>query len=125
MAKGREETRKIKETLQRRPRSANIGGQTEFYHNNSTIVNGKTTYTVFSMTDQAEHARMKRPIVKYYSLSHVLGVEPHLDTVITDLLGHLDRRFANTDKECDLGAWIAFCKTPITHLPYPFFFDIR
>ncbi|KAK3306759.1 cytochrome P450 [Chaetomium strumarium] len=93
--------------------------KTEFYHNNSTIVNGKTTFTVFSMTDQAEHARMKRPVVKYYSLSHVLGIEPHMDTVISDLLGHLDRRFANTNKECDLGEWIAFSQPFPTHSLIP------
>ncbi|KAL2020441.1 hypothetical protein VTK56DRAFT_8407 [Thermocarpiscus australiensis] len=94
------------------------GGGTEFYHGNSTIVNGKITYTLFSETDQAEHARMKRPVAKYFSLSHVLALEPHMDKVINDLIKQLDERFAKPGKDCDLGEWIAFCKLPLS-LPSP------
>ncbi len=68
--------------------------QTEFYHNNSALINGKITYHIFSTTDQAEHARMKRPIVKYYSQGAVLALEPHMDKVLRDLCDHLDNRFA-------------------------------
>ncbi|KAK3940293.1 Pisatin demethylase [Diplogelasinospora grovesii] len=85
--------------------------KTEFYHNNSAVINGKITYHLFSTTDQAEHARMKRPIVKYYSLGSVLALEPHMDKVINDFCQHLEQRFMTGPggpKECDLGEWIAF-----------------
>jgi hypothetical protein len=98
--------------------SANGTWQTEFYENNSTMVNGKLTFHIFSTTDQAEHARMKRPVVKYFSLGHVLALEPHMDMVIADLIKNLDERFANPNKTCDLGEWIAFCKHP--PIPPPF-----
>ncbi len=84
--------------------------KTEFYENNSTMVNGKQTFHIFSTTDQAEHARMKRPVVKYFSLGHVLDLEPHMDAMLRDLIKHLDTRFANPKKPCDLGEWVAFCK---------------
>ncbi len=74
------------------------------------MINGKQTFHVFSTTDQAEHARMKRPIVKYYSLGHVLALEPHMDIVIRDLIKNLDARFVTPEKPCDLGEWVAFCK---------------
>ncbi|KAM0378981.1 hypothetical protein ACHAPY_005612 [Fusarium culmorum] len=69
--------------------------KTEFYHNNSAVIDGKITYHLFSTTDQAEHARMKRPIVKYYSQSSVIGLEPLFDDLIRDFCGHLETRFMN------------------------------
>jgi len=85
--------------------------KTEFYESNSVKMNGKIQYHIFSTTSQTEHARMKRPIVKYYSMSYVLALEPHIDTVITDFCKHLDWRFINgpnCPKPCDLGEWIDF-----------------
>lgn len=79
---------------------------------NSTIINGKITYHLFSTTDQAEHARMKRPIVKYYSQSSVIGIEPLFNSVINDFCEHLENRFmsGSAPTECDFGEWIGFCK---------------
>ncbi|KAM5345061.1 hypothetical protein ACJ41O_010923 [Fusarium nematophilum] len=77
----------------------------------SSILDGKVTYHLFSTTDQAVHARMKRPIVKYYSMSSVSALEPQMNPVISDFCGHLENRFMNgqnRDKQCDLGQWIAF-----------------
>lgn len=55
---------------------------------------------------------MKRPIVKYYSQSSVIGLEPLFDSLIVDFCGHLEKRFMSSDKpkECDLGEWIGYCK---------------
>ncbi|KAK8068802.1 Cytochrome P450 monooxygenase vrtE [Apiospora phragmitis] len=91
-----------------------INLQTEFYQNNSAIVNGKITYHLFSETNQANHARMKRPIVQYYSASSVLSLEPLMDKVIADFCRHLETRFmGDNSKAFDLGEWIAFCSWDI------------
>ncbi|KXX72952.1 Pisatin demethylase [Madurella mycetomatis] len=84
--------------------------KTEFYHNNSAIVNGRITYHIFSTTDQVEHARMKRPVVKYFSQGACLDLEPHMDGVISDFIKHLDQRFASPGslKACNLGEWVAY-----------------
>jgi hypothetical protein len=81
------------------------------------MVNGVQTFHIFSTTDQAEHARMKRPLAKFFSVGHVLALEPHMDTVVKDLIGHIDKRFVNPKKNCDLGEWVAFCKPPRTTAP--------
>lgn len=89
--------------------------QTEFYHNSSAIVNGQIVYSLFSTTDPAEHARIKRPVAKYFALGNVLALEPHIDKAIADLCDHLERRFSNgpeKGKSCDLGEWIAYCLSP-------------
>jgi len=83
------------------------------YHNNSSLIDGKIVYHMFSTTDQLEHARMKRPIVKYYSIGSVLAIEPTMDGVISDFCKELEQRFMrgpSGPKECDLGEWIAFCE---------------
>ncbi|KEF58091.1 uncharacterized protein A1O9_06014 [Exophiala aquamarina CBS 119918] len=85
--------------------------KTEFYHNSSTIIDGKVTYHLFSTTDQVAHARMKKPVVKYYSMSSILGLERGMNEVINDFCGHLERRFMegnNKGKDCDLGKWLAY-----------------
>ncbi|KAK7942479.1 Cytochrome P450 monooxygenase vrtE [Apiospora aurea] len=88
--------------------------KTEFYQNNSAIVDGKITYHLFSETNQKHHARMKRPIVQYYSASSVQSLEPLMDKVIADFCGHLETRFAGDNgKAFDLGEWIAFCSWDI------------
>ncbi|KAI1748114.1 cytochrome P450 [Xylaria castorea] len=81
--------------------------KTEFYQNNSAIIDGKITYQLFSEIDPANHARLKRPIVKYFSQGNVLSKEIFMDKVIRDMCRHLSASFNNRD--CDLGEWIAFC----------------
>jgi hypothetical protein len=70
-------------------------------------------YNVFSTTDPAEHALINRPIIKYLSISSILGLEPLMDKCITELCDQLATRFAGTDskdgKLCDLGEWIGYC----------------
>ncbi|KAK7932552.1 hypothetical protein PG985_003264, partial [Apiospora marii] len=84
--------------------------KTEFYQNNSAIVNGKITYHLFSEINQENHARMKRPIAPYYSASSVAGLEPLMDKVIREFCGHLETRFMSDKGQFfDFGEWIAFC----------------
>jgi len=67
---------------------------------------------MFSTTDPAEHARIKRPVAKYYSSSNVLALESHMDEILDDLCRRLESGFANGPKrgtDCDLGDWIAYC----------------
>jgi hypothetical protein len=79
------------------------------------MVNGEIVYNLFSTSNSAEHARMKRPVAKYFSLGSVLALEPHMDKAIDDLCDNLERRFTDgpeKGKACDLGEWIAYCSNP-------------
>ncbi|EGO59223.1 hypothetical protein NEUTE1DRAFT_121081 [Neurospora tetrasperma FGSC 2508] len=85
--------------------------KTEFYHNNSAIVNGKITYHIFSTTSPTEHAKMKRPVAKYYSTSYVQALEPHVDAVLNDFCKYVEERFINVPggpKELDFGEWLGY-----------------
>ena len=91
-----------------------LSRQTAFYHNNAALVNGRIVHNMFSAIEPADHARIKRPVAKYYSSSSVLALEPHVDEMIDDLCQQLERRFVEGQDgtECDLGEWIAYCARP-------------
>lgn len=58
------------------------------------------------MTDEAVHARMKRPIASAYSLSTLEEFEPLIDSTTAVFLERLDELFAGTGKVCDLETWL-------------------
>ena len=85
--------------------------KTDFYKNSSSIIDGKITYHMFSECDNAEHARLKRPVVRHYSVPSVLAMEPHMDKVIADFLSHLQNRYVKPSKVCEFGEWLGYCKS--------------
>ncbi|KAI1172104.1 cytochrome P450 [Nemania sp. FL0916] len=77
--------------------------KTEFYQNNSAFINGKTTFTLFSEVDPVNHARLQRPMAKFFS--H--GKEIFVDKVLENMCQQLTTAF--NAKVCDLGEWFTFC----------------
>lgn len=74
------------------------------------MVDGQIQYHMFSQVDSAKHARMKRPVVRHYSTSAVLVMEPNMDKVIEDFGDHLQKRFAEPKTVCPFGEWLGYCK---------------
>ncbi|KAK3336366.1 cytochrome P450 [Cercophora scortea] len=82
--------------------------KTTMYQNSSSIINGKITYHMFSEIDNAEHARMKRPVVRHYSVPSVLAMEALQDQVIAEFLQHLQKRFVEPGATCEFGEWLSY-----------------
>ncbi|OAQ59226.2 benzoate 4-monooxygenase cytochrome P450 [Pochonia chlamydosporia 170] len=86
--------------------------KTEFYHGGSTRSwTGKVTYNIFGISDRKEHARVRRPIGKLYSMSYALGIEKHVDNAISQLWEELETRFIegqNKGKSCELDQWFLY-----------------
>ncbi|KAK8088430.1 hypothetical protein PG997_003391 [Apiospora hydei] len=80
--------------------------KSNFYKVNSTMVDGKILYNLFSETDTAKHATLKKPIVRHYSNSSVLATEPLMDEVLEDFCGHLEKRFIQQGQPCLLDEWL-------------------
>ncbi|KAJ9418044.1 cytochrome P450 [Fusarium oxysporum] len=76
--------------------------KTQFYLNNSSMVDGKIKHNLFSTTSPAEHAQMKKPMAKYYSSSNVLTMEVKMNQVIKELCKQIDNRFLEDNKSFDL-----------------------
>lgn len=83
--------------------------QTEFYQNNSILINGKIIYTLFSEINPLKHVNIKRPIAKFFSQGNVLAKEVLVDAVIQNMCKQLENR--SERQSCDLGEWIAFCES--------------
>ncbi|KAK0649763.1 cytochrome P450 [Cercophora newfieldiana] len=82
--------------------------KSDFYKNSSSVIDGKITYHMFSECDNVEHARLKRPVVRHYSVPSVLAMEPHMDKVIADFLAHLQKRYVEPKKVCEFGEWLGY-----------------
>ena len=85
--------------------------KTEFYHGSSALVNGKVVYNLFSEIDPQQHARERKPISKYYSMSSIFPLEPHMDNVLNQLCQQLETRFIdgqNVGKPANIGEWLLF-----------------
>lgn len=72
------------------------------------MVDGKLFFNIFSEVRAAEHARMKKPIAKYFSPNGVAPLEPHVDAVVAHLCKALDERFGD-GQAFDFGRWMIFC----------------
>ena len=82
--------------------------KSDFYKISSSVVDGKIAYHMFSETDNVEHARLKRPVVRHYSVPSVLAMEPLMDMAIGDFLEHLRTRYVQPQKVCEFGDWLGY-----------------
>ncbi|KAI1856230.1 hypothetical protein JX265_011742 [Neoarthrinium moseri] len=86
--------------------------KTEFYAVSGVLHEGKVAYNIFSETNSAEHARIKKPIAKYYSMNGVLTLQPHIDNVLGHFVRQIDARFVGTGEEMgpafDFGQWVLY-----------------
>ncbi|KAK7750013.1 hypothetical protein SLS62_008005 [Diatrype stigma] len=87
--------------------------KTEHDSTSGVLIDGKIKYNVFSETDPATHARMRKPVAKYYSMNGVLPFEPSVDSVLGHFVRQLDMRFCGDNGEMgrtfDIGQWILCC----------------
>ncbi|KAL8662828.1 MAG: hypothetical protein Q9168_008194 [Polycauliona sp. 1 TL-2023] len=72
---------------------------------------GQNVPLQFSTRDEDHHTKMWRPIAKYYSPSHLLSFEPHVDDVIRKMERRLEQEFCfgnEAGKSCDIHQWLTF-----------------
>lgn len=88
--------------------------QTEWHGVSGVKMGPHIFYNIFSETDPVEHARIKKPIAKYFTTSGVLPMEPHVDTVLSYFVKQLEKKSAEAGKEMgapfDFGEWVMYCE---------------
>ncbi|KAL7907872.1 cytochrome P450 [Trichoderma velutinum] len=85
--------------------------KTDWHGVSGAMVEGKLYFNIFSECNPEEHARIKKPIAKYWSAPGVAPMEPHVDSVISTLCRALDQRFAGDEafgKTFDFAEWMLF-----------------
>lgn len=89
--------------------------QTEWHAVSGAKFGSQIIYNIFSETNPEEHARIKKPIAKYFSASGVASMEPHVDKAVALFAKQLGTRFAGKDNKMgqpfNFGDWCMFCKS--------------
>lgn len=63
---------------------------------------------MFDTTDQRFHAKSKRMVAGFYSMSGVVQFEPLVDSTIKVFMKELDRRYATTLNVCPFHSWLNY-----------------
>ncbi len=91
--------------------------KSDFYKNSSSMIDGKQVFHMFSEVDPTLHAQIKRPVVRHYSVPAVLTMEPLMDSVITDFINTLQKRYVEPKKTCEFGDWLGYCTLALLPIP--------
>ncbi|KAL6856416.1 cytochrome P450 [Trichoderma novae-zelandiae] len=85
--------------------------KTEWHGVSGAMVEGKLYFNIFSEVRPEEHARIKKPVARYFSAAGVAPLEPHVDAVLATLCGVMDQRFAGDEtfgSSFDFSEWMLF-----------------
>ncbi|KAF1839795.1 cytochrome P450 [Decorospora gaudefroyi] len=87
--------------------------KSDFYPVQQTVAKGQRLETLFSTTNDAFHAKLRRAVGNAYAMSSLIQFEPLVDSTITTFLAQLEQRFASrTDGDeggvCDFGLWLQY-----------------
>lgn len=88
------------------------GRQTDGHAVSGAKIDGKTLYNLFSEVRAAEHAKIKKPVAKYFTHAGIGPLEPHIDGSLTLLSKALATRFAegeDANKPFNFGEWLMYC----------------
>ncbi|KAI8680400.1 hypothetical protein NCS57_00320500 [Fusarium keratoplasticum] len=82
--------------------------KSNMYRPNDVVINGQRIQNIFNTADKNFHAKYTKPIGGFWTLTKILDLEPVMDETLSELVGHLDRRFANTGDVCKMDDWVAY-----------------
>ncbi|KIV87915.1 hypothetical protein PV11_03431 [Exophiala sideris] len=85
--------------------------KSEFYPVQQTIARGRRLLTLFTSTDEAFHAKLRRAVSNAYAMSTLVQFEPLVDSTTLEFLNQLEKRFANKagpDGVCDFSKWLQY-----------------
>lgn len=88
--------------------------KTEWHAVSGFKVGRETKYNIFSEIRPQEHAKMKKPVAKYWTTASVARMEPHIDKVVAFFVQQLESKFdgkldGKMGEEFDFGEWCLYC----------------
>jgi hypothetical protein len=75
------------------------------------LAKGVPLKTLFTSTDEAFHAKLRRAVNNAYTMSSLVQFEPLVDSAIHEFVSQLRNRFADKsghDSILDLGEWLQY-----------------
>lgn len=69
---------------------------------------GEPLPSLFSATDEAFHANLRRSVNNAFSMTSLVHYEPMVDDTTEVFLDQTEKLFASTNKVCDFAGWLQF-----------------
>ncbi len=76
-----------------------------------TLAKGTPLKTLFTSTDEAFHAKLRRSVSSAYAMTSLVQFEPLVDSTTTEFLKQLKQRYADKPDShaiVDFGAWLQY-----------------
>jgi hypothetical protein len=72
------------------------------------VSKGKRLPSLFSTTDEAYHANLRRSVNNAFAMSQLVQYEPGVTECVEVFLDHTEKLYAKTGKVCDFAEWLQF-----------------
>ncbi|KAF2133633.1 pisatin demethylase [Dothidotthia symphoricarpi CBS 119687] len=85
--------------------------KSDFYLVQQTLSNGVALKTLFTSTDEAFHAKLRRAVNNAYAMTSLVQFEPLVDSTTSEFLAQMEERYANRKDSSgivDFGEWLQF-----------------
>lgn len=82
--------------------------KSQFYPVQQAVANGHRLPSLFSSTDEAFHAQLRRSVNNAFSMSTLIQYEPFVDSTTELFLSQTDKLYAQTGEGCDFSRWLQF-----------------
>ena len=82
--------------------------QSEFYPVQQALSNGERLPSLFSTTDEAYHAQLRRSVNNAFSMSALVQYEPFVDETTEKFLDQTTALFVSKNAVCDFAEWLQF-----------------
>ncbi|KAL9114983.1 MAG: hypothetical protein Q9227_001226 [Pyrenula ochraceoflavens] len=79
-----------------------------FYPVQQALAKGKRLPSLFSTTDEAYHANLRRSVNSAFSMSALVQYEPFVDEVEEAFLNQTNNLFVKQNKVCDFAEWLQY-----------------
>jgi cytochrome P450 len=84
------------------------GIQSGFYPVQQGVSSGKRLPSLFSTTDEAYHANLRRSVNNAFSMSQLVQYEPGVTECVEVFLDQTEKLFAKEGKVCDFAEWLQY-----------------
>ncbi|MCJ1416756.1 hypothetical protein MMC32_003094 [Xylographa parallela] len=82
--------------------------KSEFYPVQQALSNGERLPSLFSTTDEAYHAQLRRSVNSAFSMSALVQYEPFVDETTEKFLDQTTALFVSKNAVCDFAEWLQF-----------------
>ncbi len=72
------------------------------------VSQGKRLPSLFSTTDEAYHANLRRSVNNAFAMSQLVQYEPGVTECVEVFLDETEKVYAKTGKVCDFAEWLQF-----------------